>query len=316
VSKLDVGVGEPTIAADPARVDWQTAGIRLCVRALTVTIVLCSRRTAALMAVGEMDETFVLLLLADSNLPTGSFVASSGFESHTTHGFLSLAPTKTDGTLAFVRDSLHSYAHSALAFTSDAHAIVATLAQSGQDTQQALASLTALDALYESMTVNHVARRASTAQGTALLTLYAKAFSSTRSSSSTVIVTLVDQLKLAVRRGDSHGHLPVCWGVLTAALGLSLGPCVVLTLVQSIILLSSDFRPCTASGIIPSCAFHPLCGRAFEHYRTIPCSADVTDGHTTARRWLSDRVLQFAIRSPSATCGLQQTRAERDGFGS
>ncbi|KIM68957.1 hypothetical protein SCLCIDRAFT_13658 [Scleroderma citrinum Foug A] len=170
-----------------------------------------------------MDETFILLLLADSNLPTGSFVASSGLESYTTHGFLSLEPTKTEGTLAFVRDSLHSYAHSALPFTSDAHGIVAALAQLGQDTQQALASLTALDALYESMTVNHVARRASTAQGTALLALYAKAFSSTRSSSSAVMTALVDQLKLAARRGDTYGHLPVCWGVLTAALGLSLG---------------------------------------------------------------------------------------------
>lgn len=162
-----------------------------------------------------MDETFILLLLADSNLPTGSFVASSGLESHTTHGFLA----KPDGTLAFVRDSLHSYAHSALPFTSDAHAIVAALAQS-QDVQQALGSLVALDALYESMTLNHVARRASTAQGTALLALYAKAFAPARSSPA---ATLVDQLKLAARRGDTHGHLPICWGVLTAALGLSLG---------------------------------------------------------------------------------------------
>lgn len=181
-----------------------------------------------------MDETFILLLLADSNLPTGSFVASSGLESYTTHGFLSLEPTKTEGTLAFVRDSLHSYAHSALPFTSDAHGIVAALAQLGQDTQQALASLTALDALYESMTVNHVARRASTAQGTALLALYAKAFSSTRSSSSAVMTALVDQLKLAARRGDTYGHLPVCWGVLTAALGLSLGLCAVLTLLYNL----------------------------------------------------------------------------------
>ncbi|KAL4076215.1 hypothetical protein J3A83DRAFT_4068339, partial [Scleroderma citrinum] len=165
------------------------------------------------------DETFILLLLADSNLPTGSFVASSGLESYTTHGFLSLASTKTDGTLAFVRDSLHSYAHSALPFTSDAHAIVAALAQSDRDTQRALASLIALDRLYESMTLNHVARRASTAQGTALLTLYTKSFSPAGSS---MAATLVDQLKLAARRGDIHGHLPVCWGVLTAALGLSL----------------------------------------------------------------------------------------------
>ncbi|KAI6130300.1 hypothetical protein EDD16DRAFT_1080505 [Pisolithus croceorrhizus] len=67
------------------------------------------------------------------------------------------------------------------------------------------------------LTLNHVTRRASTAQGTAMLTLHARAFAP--SSTSKVIPTLIDNLKLAVRRGEAHGHLPVCWGVLTAALG-------------------------------------------------------------------------------------------------
>ncbi|KAH7887517.1 UreF-domain-containing protein [Phlebopus sp. FC_14] len=172
-----------------------------------------------------MDETFVLLLLADSNLPTGSFVASSGLESYATHGCLSIAApdanaakTRTDGTLAFVRDSLHSYAHSALPFVSDAHRVVFAVTDT---VEQPLASLIALDALYEAMTLNHVARRASTAQGVALLTLYAKAFAPD-STSPSAAASLVDNLKLAIRRGETHGHLPVCFGVLTAALGLSL----------------------------------------------------------------------------------------------
>lgn len=33
---------------------------------------------------------------------------------------------------------------------------------------------------------------------------------------------MIDSLKLAVRRGEAHGHLPVCWGALTAALNVSL----------------------------------------------------------------------------------------------
>lgn len=33
----------------------------------------------------------------------------------------------------------------------------------------------------------------------------------------------VSDLKLDVRRGETFGHLPVCWAVLTAALGLSCG---------------------------------------------------------------------------------------------
>ncbi|KIJ69939.1 hypothetical protein HYDPIDRAFT_78747 [Hydnomerulius pinastri MD-312] len=186
-----------------------------------------------------IDETYLLLLLADSNLPTGSFVASSGLESYTTHGFLSLsapsativntAATRTDGTLAFVRDSLHTYAHSALPFVSDAHRVTSSLASDvGASIEGPHASLAALDALYESMTLNHVARRASMAQGAALLTLYAKAFAVTPSSSTqdasslSDVASLVDKLKLSVRRGEIYGHLPVCWGVLTGALGLSL----------------------------------------------------------------------------------------------
>ncbi|KAI6100288.1 hypothetical protein F5141DRAFT_1009875 [Pisolithus sp. B1] len=172
------------------------------------------------------DETYIQLLLADSNLPTGSFVASSGLESFSTHGLLSLTPSKTDGTLAFVQDNLHNHAHSALPFTSDAHSLVCALSESSTHSSlaqvdQTLAALIILDRSYESMTLNHVTRRASTAQGTAMLTLHARAFAP--SSTSEVIPTLIDNLKLAVRRGEAHGHLPVCWGVLTAALGLSLG---------------------------------------------------------------------------------------------
>lgn len=88
----------------------------------------------------------------------------------------------------------------------------------------------ALDELYETTTLNHVARRASRSQGVALLTLYTKGFSlptlpdGTSSSTNPKLASqLVDQLKLIVRREDTPGHLPICWGVLTGALGLSVG---------------------------------------------------------------------------------------------
>jgi hypothetical protein len=35
--------------------------------------------------------------------------------------------------------------------------------------------------------------------------------------------TLVDSLKLSIRKGDTPGHLPICWGVLTACLLLPKG---------------------------------------------------------------------------------------------
>jgi len=181
------------------------------------------------------EETYIMLLLSDSNLPTGSFVASSGLESYIKHGFSS-QPDST--TTTFLRDSLQTYARSALAFVSDAHRIVEQFRLDGDDgmeeTQEKLLSdLSTLDESYETITLNHVSRRASKSQGVALLTLYSKGFSrpsflpfrgsQDQQAKESHLATLVDRFKLMVRRGDTHGHLPTCWGVLTAVLGLSLG---------------------------------------------------------------------------------------------
>ncbi|KAH9899622.1 hypothetical protein C8Q73DRAFT_637796 [Cubamyces lactineus] len=190
-------------------------------------------------------EAYILLLLSDSNLPTGSFVASAGLESYVTHGFFTdLAslpvppPDKMDYTVNFLRDSLSSYAYSALPFVLDAHTIVEEdlrCTQADEDAaERVLDRLKELDELYEVMTLNHVSRRASKTQGVALLTLFSKGFSKPRltkhlpvSDSSSVTesearaATLVERLKFLVRREDTHGHLPICWGVLTASLGLS-----------------------------------------------------------------------------------------------
>ena len=185
-------------------------------------------------------ETYILLLLSDSNLPTGSFVASSGLESYFKHGFSSLSSTGS-ATIDFIRDSLGSYARSALPFISDAHLAVATFAldkETDGDKGQKfydhiLRTLTDLDELYQSMTLNHVTRRASMAQGVALLTLYSKGFSQTPSLSAFSnaetrdhedrMKTLLELFKSKVRKGEVFGHLPICWGALTAALGLTLG---------------------------------------------------------------------------------------------
>ena len=201
-------------------------------------------------------EAYLLLVLSDSNLPTGSFVASAGLESTATHALFHAASlttstaaatgTGTGGSssdiLAFLRNSVDTYARSALPFARDAHRIsTAYVNKEIVDLDVALAALTRIDALYDASTLNHVARRASCAQGIALLTLYARGF-----ARSPVLLTrttrtpldeqeldrenragaLVAALKLRVRRGESDdapGHLPVCWGVLAGALGLSVG---------------------------------------------------------------------------------------------
>ncbi|KAJ3481362.1 hypothetical protein NLI96_g7710 [Meripilus lineatus] len=190
----------------------------------------------------DFDETYILLLLSDSNLPTGSFVASSGLESYATHGFLSPQDqnaSKDKLLLDFIRDSISAYGHSALPFVSDAYRVTTQVAGDTTHSQNdfVIRNLTALDELYDTMTLNHVARRASRSQGVALLTLFTKGFSKPREASKqsppestpsleeqkhAAFTKLIEKFKTSVRREDTHGHLPVCWGVLTAALGLSL----------------------------------------------------------------------------------------------
>ena len=182
-------------------------------------------------------ETYILLLLSDSNLPTGSFIASAGLESYVKHGFPSPPiSSASESTIDFVRDSLASYAKSALPFVSDAHRSVEKFALDREEDQKfggILRILIELDDLYHAMTLNHVARRASTAQGVALLTLYTKSFSCPTSVAAFPVVRtpqheiqmakLVDEFKLKIRREEVPGHLPICWGILTAALGLRRG---------------------------------------------------------------------------------------------
>ncbi|TFK55627.1 hypothetical protein OE88DRAFT_1641482 [Heliocybe sulcata] len=177
-------------------------------------------------------EAYILLLLSDGNLPTGSFVASAGLESYVAHGFAASIPA-LDSTTNYIRDSLSSYARSALPFVHDSHDTVSRLVgckDPYNHLDSTLDQLKVLDDLYESMTLNHVARRASKTQGVALLTLYSKGFSKphlrhsdahTEDHRGAVFSKLVDRFKLLIRRGETPGHLPVCWAVLTAALSLS-----------------------------------------------------------------------------------------------
>ena len=206
------------------------------------------------------SEQYLLLLLSDGNLPTGSFVASAGLESYLKHGFSSLPnvdisspdtpttltsnpspPSLTRSTINFVRDSVHTYAHNALPFVKAVYD-VCSLHRDFSDSdesavlERSLQSLKEIDDLYESMTLNHVAKRASTAQGVAHLTLLSKGFirpswlpdvGSTedggRQTRNRAVERLADELKQRIRKGDINGHLPICWGVMTAALGLSCG---------------------------------------------------------------------------------------------
>jgi urease accessory protein len=204
----------------------------------------------------DEKEAYLLLILSDANLPTGSFVASAGLESTAAHALFRLPAASPAGsdTLAFLHNAVDTYARSALPFARDAHRVTAAYAgKQMADLDEALAAISRLDALYDASTLNHVARRASCAQGAALLTLYARGFSrpplmmSESGAMTTMTVpdaegptiddddddseresragALVAALKVRLRRGDADtpGHLPVCWGVLAGALGLTVG---------------------------------------------------------------------------------------------
>ena len=204
-------------------------------------------------------DSYLLLLLSDGNLPSGSFVSSSGLESYFKHGFPHIAanaapsapnakpPAQMDTTITFMRDSLSSYTQLSLPFVTDAHLALEAFrdASSPFQTEATLQRLQDLDQLCEAMTLNHVAKRASRAQGVALLTLHSKGFSrppwldsllegDTPSGDEQIhgisyanqqakLDVLVDAFKLLIRKGDTQGHLPICWGILTGALRFSLG---------------------------------------------------------------------------------------------
>ncbi|KAM3509917.1 hypothetical protein MY11210_006107 [Beauveria gryllotalpidicola] len=104
--------------------------------------------------------THFLLLLSDSQLPVGSFAFSSGLES-----FLAHTPRRAATFSAFLPLSLSSFASTTLPFVLAAHRRPALLA--GLDDQ--------LDAAI----VCTVGRRASTAQGRALLSIWERSFCAT-----------------------------------------------------------------------------------------------------------------------------------------
>lgn len=202
-------------------------------------------------------ETHLLYVLLDSNLPTGGFVASSGLESYAKHGFFSVAPSygqpshlngtsgpaiKTAPTAAmmdFAASELDNYASTTLCFVADSWNAVNAALVGGSRTslENVCLSIVNQDKYHEATMLSHVARRSSKAQGVAMLTLFSRGLSIPPGSASFESLgideaeaerrqrgdEMVNLYKRQVRLGASPGHLAVCWGVITAALGLSLG---------------------------------------------------------------------------------------------
>lgn len=119
------------------------------------------QKTAAVQdAVAPATPDFLIWQLCDSAFPTGGFAHSSGLEAAWQHGEVR---GRTE-LVAFIKTSLDQLGHAALPF------VTATF-----DAPEKLAEF---DALCDVFTTNHVANRASRAQGRAFLTAVERIFKS------------------------------------------------------------------------------------------------------------------------------------------
>ncbi|KAI8343939.1 hypothetical protein BC941DRAFT_491747 [Chlamydoabsidia padenii] len=151
--------------------------------------------------------SWLLYILTDSALPTGGFVASSGLEATFQAGLLT-----RDTLPAFVQSSAHSYSSQTLCFVKAGYNV--------PDQEDPMAALDECDDTCEAvMVANTVARRASLAQGVAMLTLYLKCFIDSRPDKD---IQLVKKWKLRIRAGTTFGHFPVCFGLICRLLEVDL----------------------------------------------------------------------------------------------
>ena len=127
-------------------------------------------------------------------------------------------------------------------------------------TRLVLGDIVRLDKHHEASLLSHVARRASRAQGMAMLTLFARGLTAPPSNPNPSTgcpetddessgeddqvqrlgKEVMDGYRKLVRLGEAPGHLAVCWGLMTRALGLDLGKYPLpASLMENILLFSS-----------------------------------------------------------------------------
>lgn len=171
--------------------------------------------------------THFLLLLADSALPLGSFAFSSGLESYLAHARLHPFSPATPPFDLFLPLSVASYASTTLPFLLAAHRDPSRLAE--------------LDDALDAAVVCTVGKRASVAQGRALLGIWERSFvpaggnsspsSSSSSAASAALESLAEHARLLrtpASRWDAAGlppvaaHLAPLFGVVASVFGLGL----------------------------------------------------------------------------------------------
>src|SRR6266496_6371239 len=104
-------------------------------------------------------EDWLLWQFADSALPTGGFVASSGLEVAIQTGYVK----DNDSLLLFLSSSIENYAYSALPFVTDSWQVISSTSTDDDDVI-IFENIIKLDYLYEACTSNVITKRASKAQ--------------------------------------------------------------------------------------------------------------------------------------------------------
>lgn len=188
-----------------------------------------ARLNGSEIALSQSPSLHTLLLLADSALPLGSFAFSSGLESFLAHKKLVGNEGKSQQTLfkAFLGLSLQSLASTALPYVLEAY--------------RAPHRLEELDNDFDASTPCTVARRASVAQGKALLSVWERSFKSHYHADhedrlaqgqsdpgiTKEIVAILTTFSASVRASSqdelpSNAHLAPLWGVITLLLRVDL----------------------------------------------------------------------------------------------
>jgi urease accessory protein len=151
--------------------------------------------------------SWLLYILTDSALPTGGFVASSGLEASYQAGLVDHASLP-----AFVKSSTHNYACNTNCFVRAGY--------EAPDQENPIEYLEEYDGICDAvMAANTVARRASLAQGMAMLTLYLKCFS----DNSKYDIQTIKLWKKLIRGEKVDGHFAICFGLVCRYLNVDLG---------------------------------------------------------------------------------------------
>lgn len=214
-----------------------------------------------------------LMLLSDSALPLGSFAYSSGLESFLAHNKASgVKDTNLMLFNKFVKLSIQS-----MAYTNIPYALAAFREPK---------TLPGLDNDLDASTPCNVARRASIAQGRALLSVWERAFSATAKQqhgetgsayeAATILESFSKDLKIASITSSPfgiatvNGHLAPVWGTVCFCLGLSLEESAYLFLlnhakaVVSAAVRASVMGPYMAQSVLASRDMQELIGRCLE----------------------------------------------------